>query len=132
MVFRQQNVIARSSLHPYVRGMYRRIFFKSQWRIWVIRWFNFNVQLGNLLLMRKSRHIRQSFPKGSLSTNMKKKSFGTNGFSVIHLMAVVIVLATGPEVRGFKHGRDRWIFSELKNPEYDFLRKGSKAVGPVS
>ena len=24
----------------------------------------------------------------------------------------------------------RWIFSERKNPEYDFLRKGSKAVGP--
>ena len=23
-------------------------------------------------------------------------------------------------------------FSERKNPEYDFLRKGSKAVGPVS
>ena len=29
-------------------------------------------------------------------------------------------------------GRDRWIFAERKNPEYDFLRKGSKAVGPVS
>ena len=29
--------------------------------------------------------------------------------------------------------RVRWIFfSERKNPEYDFLRKGSKAVGPVS
>ena len=23
-------------------------------------------------------------------------------------------------------------FSERKNPEYDFLRKGSKAAGPVS
>ena len=28
-------------------------------------------------------------------------------------------------------GIDRF-FSERKNPEYDFLRKGSKAVGPVS
>ena len=45
---------------------------------------------------------------------------------------VVIILATGPEVRGFKPGRGRWIFSERKNPEYDFLRKGRKAVGPVS
>ena len=26
----------------------------------------------------------------------------------------------------------RWIFSERKNPEYDFLWKGRKAVGPVS
>ena len=45
---------------------------------------------------------------------------------------VVIILATGFEVRGFKPGRGRWIFSERKNTEYDFLRKGSKAVGPVS
>ena len=36
------------------------------------------------------------------------------------------------EVRVFKPGRGRWIFSERKNPEYDFLRKGTKAVGPVS
>ena len=26
----------------------------------------------------------------------------------------------------------RWIFSERKNPEYDFLRMGSKAMGPMS
>ena len=45
---------------------------------------------------------------------------------------VVVILATGSEVRGFKHGRGRWCFSESKNPEYDFLRKGSKAVGLVS
>ena len=44
---------------------------------------------------------------------------------------MVIILATGSEVRGFKPGRGRWIFSERKNPEYDFLRKASKAVGPV-
>ena len=45
---------------------------------------------------------------------------------------VVIILASGSEVRGFDPGRDRWIFSERKNPAYDFLRKGSKAMGPVS
>ena len=45
---------------------------------------------------------------------------------------VVIILASGSEVRVFDSGRGRWIFLELKNPEYDFLRKGSKAVGPVS
>ena len=45
--------------------------------------------------------------------------------------SVVIILATGPEVRGFKPSRGRWIFSEHNYPEYDFLRKGSKAVGPV-
>ena len=45
---------------------------------------------------------------------------------------VVIILASGSEVLGFDPGRGRGIFSERKNPEYGFLRKGSKAVGPVS
>ena len=45
---------------------------------------------------------------------------------------VVIILSSGSEVRGFDPGRSRWIYSERKNPEYDFLRKGSKAVGLVS
>ena len=44
---------------------------------------------------------------------------------------MVIILASGSEVRGFDPGRGRWIFSERKNPEYDFLRKGSKAVSYV-
>ena len=35
-------------------------------------------------------------------------------------------------VRGFDPGRGRWIKSIRKNPAYDFLRKGSKTVGPVS
>ena len=43
----------------------------------------------------------------------------------------VIILAYGSEVRGFDPGRGRWIFSERKNPEFDFLRNRSKAVGPV-
>ena len=45
---------------------------------------------------------------------------------------VVIILASGSKVRGFDPGRGRWIFPERKTPEYDFLRKGSKAVDPVS
>ena len=45
---------------------------------------------------------------------------------------VVIILATGSEARGFKPGGGRLIISERKNLEYDFLRKGSKAVGLVS
>ena len=45
---------------------------------------------------------------------------------------VVIILAYGSEVRRFDPGRGGWNFSEHKNPEYDFLRKGSKAVGPMS
>ena len=34
--------------------------------------------------------------------------------------SVVITLATGSEVHGFKPGWGRWIFSERKNPECDF------------
>ena len=43
---------------------------------------------------------------------------------------MVIILASGSEVRGFDPpaGVDGF-FSERKNPEYDFLRKESKAVG---
>ena len=37
----------------------------------------------------------------------------------------------GSEVRWFDSGRGRWIISDRKNPEYDFLRKGSKALSPV-
>ena len=44
---------------------------------------------------------------------------------------VVIILTSGSDVRSFNPGRGRWIFSERKNPEYDFLRKGSKAMGPT-
>ena len=43
--------------------------------------------------------------------------------SLSHQGTVVIVLATGFEVHGFKPVRGRWILSERKNPEYDFLRK---------
>ena len=45
---------------------------------------------------------------------------------------VVIILATGSEVCGFKPGWGQWIFSEHKNPEYNFFQEGNKAVGPVS
>ena len=55
---------------------------------------------------------------------------GTN--AVVAGGSVVIIFATGSEVRGFKTGRGRWNFSERKNLEYDFLRKGSKAVDPMS
>ena len=45
---------------------------------------------------------------------------------------MVIILATGSEVHGFKPVRgDQWIFLGRKNPEYDFLWKGSKAMGPL-
>jgi hypothetical protein len=45
---------------------------------------------------------------------------------------VVIVLAIGPKIRGFQPGRGRWIFKGGKNPQHDCVRRGSKAVGPVS
>jgi hypothetical protein len=46
---------------------------------------------------------------------------------------VVSMQASGTQDRGFKPGRSHRIFSgRKKNPEHAFLRKGSKAVGPVS
>jgi hypothetical protein len=45
---------------------------------------------------------------------------------------MVSVLAIGPTVRGFKPGRERWIFKGNKSPQHDFLCRGSKAVGSMS
>jgi hypothetical protein len=47
---------------------------------------------------------------------------------------MVIVLIIGSKVRGFKPGRERWIFKGDKNPQYDFRfpSGGSKAFGPMS
>jgi hypothetical protein len=45
---------------------------------------------------------------------------------------VVIVVAIDSKFRGFKTGRGRWLFNGDKRPQYDFLRRGSKVVGPVS
>ena len=42
------------------------------------------------------------------------------------------VLAFGTQVRGFKPGRSRRIFRGEKNPQHAFLRRGSKAVSPMS
>jgi len=44
----------------------------------------------------------------------------------------VSVLAFGTQVRGFKPGRSRRIFKGEKNPQHAFLRRGSKAVCPMS
>jgi hypothetical protein len=45
---------------------------------------------------------------------------------------VVIALASGTQVRGFKPGRSRRNFRAKKNPQCAFLRRGSKAVGAMS
>jgi hypothetical protein len=42
------------------------------------------------------------------------------------------MLASGTRVRGFQPGRSRRIFFGRKNPQHAFLRKGSKAVCPLS
>ena len=42
------------------------------------------------------------------------------------------VLAFSTQVRGFKPGRSRRIFKGEKNPQHAFLRRGSKAIGPMS
>ena len=42
---------------------------------------------------------------------------------------MVIILTSGSKVCRFDLGQGQWIFSECKNPEYDFLWKGSKAMG---
>ena len=41
---------------------------------------------------------------------------------------MVSVLDTGPKFRGFDPDRGRWTFKGDKNPEHNFLRRGSKVV----
>ena len=41
------------------------------------------------------------------------------------------VLAFGTQI-AFKPDRGRWIFQREKNPQHAFLRRGSKAVRPMS
>jgi len=41
-------------------------------------------------------------------------------------------LAFGTQVRGFTNGQSRWIFRAKKNPQHAFLRRGCRAVGPMS
>jgi hypothetical protein len=45
---------------------------------------------------------------------------------------MVSMLASGTQVRGFKPGQSRRIFQGEKNSQHAFLRRGSKAVGPMS
>jgi hypothetical protein len=40
---------------------------------------------------------------------------------------VISVLAIGPNFRGFKPGRERWIFKGDTSPLNDLFRTGSKA-----
>jgi len=42
------------------------------------------------------------------------------------------VLPLSTQVHGFHPGRSRQDFSGRKNPQHAFLRRGSKAVGPMS
>jgi hypothetical protein len=65
-------------------------------------------------------------------------TFGTFGCLVVSMLAfgtfgglVVSMLAFGTQDRGFEPGRSRRIFRG-KNPQNAFLRKGSKAVCPMS
>ena len=74
----------------------------------------------------------QNFPRSDRSHTAQTPDNVQYINNLILADPVVIILATGSEVRGFKSGRGRWIFLERKNPEFDFLRKGSKALGPVS
>jgi hypothetical protein len=51
--------------------------------------------------------------------------------AIVPCGTVVSVLAVGPKVRGFKTGRGQWICKGDKNPWYNFLQSGNKAVSPV-
>jgi hypothetical protein len=53
------------------------------------------------------------------------------GFVLVLGGGVVSVIFTGPKVRGFKPAKPQWLFKGDKIRSA-FLRRGSKAVGPMS
>jgi len=61
-------------------------------------------------------------------TSLLYEQTDTSGFGGLG----VSVLTFSTQVRGFKPGRSRRIFKGEKNPQHAFLRRGSKAVGPMS
>jgi hypothetical protein len=44
---------------------------------------------------------------------------------------MVSVLAFGPNVLEFKPGRGQYIFKGDKNPQHDFLQRGSEAINSM-
>jgi hypothetical protein len=82
-------------------------------------------------LLKNARHVSNQFIVHLQGlTFLKLHQLYIHGVDLGGL--VVSVLATGPKVRGFDPYRDRWIFKGDKNPEHNFLRRGSTAVGPMS
>jgi hypothetical protein len=56
-----------------------------------------------------------------------------SNFELVVLSGVMVsVIAIGPTVRGLRPGRGQWIFMGDINPQHTFLRRGSKAFGPMS
>jgi hypothetical protein len=53
------------------------------------------------------------------------------GYFVVLDGVMVIVLAIGPKVRGFRPGRERLMSEGDETSQYGFLRRESKAVGPM-
>jgi hypothetical protein len=65
-------------------------------------------------------------------TCLFKNTRKSNASVVVLGGVMVIVLAIGRKVRGFKPGRGQWIFKDDKIPQLVFRRRGSKAVGPMT
>jgi len=60
--------------------------------------------------------------------NWRSPEWLTSGFGGLGVACCLL----STQVRGFKPGRSRQDFSGRKNPQHAFLRRGSKAVGPMS
>jgi hypothetical protein len=55
---------------------------------------------------------------------IKQIRYTSKRYFVVLGNGIVIVLATEPKIRGFKPGRQRWIFRGDTNPQYTFLSDG--------
>ena len=88
-------------------SLYKRIHFS--------RWPNLEAVITSAVLQRFRKHKRNAYY--NVCNCLHKRLRWSRGS----------VLAFGTQVRGFVPGRSR-----RKNPQHPFLRRGSKAVGPMS
>jgi hypothetical protein len=99
------------------------------------QWLKLNLQVVSYLLWRSSgRHgenLEIYSPENILTRDWPY--LNTYLFTPCGLGGLVVsMLASGTQDRGFTPGRSLRIFSGEKNPQHAFLRKGSKAVCPMS
>jgi hypothetical protein len=92
----------------------------------------FDLLITPTLKNEKKNHLSEKKKRRLVSVMFFKACEHYGTFLHVVLGGVMaVVLVTGTKVRGFKLCRVQWISKGDKIPWHNFLRSGSKAVGPM-